>query len=276
MSSMSSFKIHRVASFLRCPTLARDPHLLILNGDGPSTTWVRALLHQLGLSWTIICADGGSNRLFDALEDDVARTVWAPKQICGDLDSIREPVLRFYRSLGSVEIYENSDQDRNDFEKSLLGLRGVSAQPRDVVVIGWDGNRMDHQLAALHVAYQQSEREEQDGLRLYLLTATQVSLVLSPGVHQIVIESGWEGPTCGLIPLGERCRQVRTSGLRWNLDGSTLEFGKFVSSSNEVVEPIVEVECSDRLVWTCDLRIGDRVGSVDGWEGKRGWLDPTL
>jgi len=37
---------------------------------------------------------------------------------------------------------------------------------------------------------------------------------------------------CGLIPLVE-CRDVTTSGFRWNVSSETLVFGKLVSTSNE-------------------------------------------
>ena len=73
---------------------------------------------------------------------------------------------------------------------------------------------------------------------------------------------------CGLLPVGGRCDAVWTSGLRWNLRGSALEFGGMVSSSNQLtvdersgaLEP-VSITCTHPLVWTTVLR-------PEGWPGR--------
>ena len=65
-----------------------------------------------------------------------------------------------------------------------------------------------------------------------------------------------EGPTCGLIPIGCRCEFVKTTGLKWNLDGSSLEFGGLVSTSNRVMEDVVVVQSSHPVVFTAEVSSG--------------------
>ena len=66
-----------------------------------------------------------------------------------------------------------------------------------------------------------------------------------------------EGPTCGLIPIMGRCDHVRTSGLKWNLDGDTpIEFGGLVSSSNRVVDEVVTVESTSPMLFTAEMVVG--------------------
>ena len=63
-----------------------------------------------------------------------------------------------------------------------------------------------------------------------------------------------EGPTCGLIPLMGPCKEVTTTGLKWDLEGDTpIEFGGLVSSSNRVVDDVVTVETSSPMLFTTEM-----------------------
>lgn len=63
-----------------------------------------------------------------------------------------------------------------------------------------------------------------------------------------------EGPVCGLIPLGCRCDKVHTSGLQWDLDGTSLEFGGLVSTSNRAINDVITIKTSHVLVFTVEMR----------------------
>lgn len=195
-----------------------------------------------------ICADGGANYLYDM--SSAARERRIPDAIKGDMDSAREEVLRFYASKDTT-IIRDSDQNSNDFTKCLKTLseiqrhRGVTL---DVLVAGALGGRLDHEISNLSSLY---------GWRCFesitLLSDVSLATILhGPGHFTIIPELSFEGPTCGLLPLGGACSDVRTSGLRWNLCGQTLEFGGLVSSSNQIVESSVQVSIGSTgsLLWT--------------------------
>jgi len=114
------------------------------------------------------------------------------------------------------------------------------------------GGRLDQQMANLNMLF----RSEYTCFeRFVLLSDDSLALLLLPGAHTIEPNLEVEDGTCGLVPLGGRCDNVVTTGLKWNLDGTMpLEFGALVSSSNQIVAPTVTVQTESPLLWTTSLR----------------------
>lgn len=192
----------------------------------------------LGMLWqrsaTRICADGGANRLFEIDRNLV------PDEIVGDLDSVTDDVREYYRGLGS-RILSVPDQDKNDLEKSLERFDAS----QDVAVLGAFGGRLDQSMGTIQALWGRPK------CRLY--GDESVAMLLQPGIHDIVLQDE-EGPTCGLIPIGEPCQSITTEGLKWNLEDQTLAFGNLISTSNHVVDGRVKITNSHPLLWTVALR----------------------
>jgi len=207
-----------------------------------------------------VCADGAANRLHDSLSAS-ARGKMLPDMIGGDLDSIRPEVADFYSSAG-VELAREGEQDSNDFGKCLRWIEqheGARSSELSVVALGAFGGRLDQQMANLNMAYTHSAFAD-----FYLLSEHSIAFVLQPGSHVIEPNPEAEDGTCGLVPLGGRCEGVRTSGLRWDLDGERpLEFGSLISSSNELVAPRITIETQSPLLWTAG--IARSCGEAGGW-----------
>ena len=246
--------------------------LVILNVDRPQrdllggcdiTTGATARFSHLWRQSSLrLCADGAANRLHDSL-GDAARAEMLPDLITGDLDSLRGDVATFYTDHG-VPIESVPDQDSHDFEKCLQWLERKQADeaaasvasgatpkpPFSVVAVGAFGGRLDQQMANLNMAF-----SYKSFANFYLLSESSLAFVLPPGKHTIETNTEAEDGSCGLIPLGGRCERVVTTGLKWNLDGERpLEFGSLISSSNELVEPLITVETDSPLLWTTGLK----------------------
>ncbi|KAM3354027.1 hypothetical protein ACQJBY_024940 [Aegilops geniculata] len=89
-----------------------------------------------------------------------------------------------------------------------------------------------------------------------ILLSDDSSIFLLPKTHshEIHIERSVEGPHCGLIPMGAPSSSSTTTGLRWNLDNTSMNFGGLLSTSNIVEEEIVTVTSDSDLIWTISLR----------------------
>lgn len=236
--------------------------LIILNGPclDPKLLSLLWPLSRHPVKYPIICADGGANLLYDATHPEPnqgnnisLRLEYVPKYIVGDLDSLRNDVREFYVARGCEVVREDS-LNSNDFQKAMrLADKVRTDEEYPIVVIGgWNG-RIDQTLGNLNTLLQAAESRKY----VYWMNMTNVVMALAKGKHHISIDASREGPTCGLIPVGGPVDSVRTEGLRWNLDEQRLAFGKggLISTSNEVMEPVVLVETSAPVLWTAQLRL---------------------
>lgn len=216
--------------------------------------------------------------------------------IRGDLDSLRPAVSSFYRDAGaSIEC--DPDQYSCDLDKALQAVQDWIAASRtnndddeerdtNVYIYGAFGGRFDHEMSSIQSLYRWGDRfrnrlilydDENFALLLPADTRNEIRLPLLPddsrdkdggGNGGIDSTSGHpstigEGPTCGLIPIGCCCDNVRTTGLKWNLgcggsSPSSSEFGAMVSTSNRVVGEIVTVQTSHPLLFTAEMRCPSR------------------
>ncbi|KAJ7637713.1 thiamine pyrophosphokinase [Mycena polygramma] len=182
------------------------------------------------------CADGGANRLFDAL---------AATQ--RDLDSIRKDVKDFYISHVCTS---TQDQYSTDLMKCISAIKDKEAQERNE----YDIVRLDqtiHTLSYLH-------KLRKSRKRVFAVTDDNVGWVLAAGEHTIHVDHSLLGPTCGLLPVGIDSTLLSTTGLRWNLSNHESSFDGLVSTSNHFLpdEDIVWVKTSKPIWWTAELRLG--------------------
>lgn len=232
--------------------------LLILNTPGLSKELVhsQSLFQKLwDISSVRVCADGGANRLFDAVKHHGEQMQYIPDFIKGDLDSLRGDVREFYENLGCA-IEKDPDQDTNDLDKCLQAIferQTSNSVNYAVCVYGAFGGRFDQEMASINALY----RWQNKFSRLLLFTEETSAFLLPANVlNEVILNEDLEGPVCGLIPIGASAKSVHTSGLKWNLNGDTSEFGGMVSSSNQVESgKKVTIQTSAPLIWTTEINL---------------------
>ncbi|CAO1947147.1 unnamed protein product [Urochloa humidicola] len=229
--------------------------LVVLNQRLPRFApllWARARLR--------VCADGGANRVFDGMpellpgEDPAdVRARYKPDLIKGDMDSIRPEVKEYYSNLGANIVDESHDQDTTDLHKCVSFItRDLPVSDKSnlcVLVLGALGGRFDHEMGNINVLYRFSSTK-------IVLLSDDCSIFLLPKTHthEIHIEKSVEGPHCGLIPIGGPSISTTTTGLRWNLDNTSMSYGGLVSTSNIVDDDKITVTSDSDLIWTISLR----------------------
>ena len=194
----------------------RKQALIIANGELPQKKRVMLLLKRAA---AIICADGGANV---ALKMGIT-----PDVIVGDLDSIHaEALVKFRR----VAIDENRDDQTTDLEKAITWA--IQSNYDHITVVGASGKRLDHTVGNLGV------------LRKFFPDAI-ITLVDDHGeLCYVGRECSFDaepGDIVSLIPLN-RCEEVSTTGLKYPLEGESLELGVREGTSNVVVASPVSIK----------------------------------
>lgn len=173
--------------------------LVVANGELPSHALVRQLAELADL---VIAADGGADR---ALAAGVV-----PAIVIGDLDSVSDAARE---RLGPAAFLLDDDEHATDLEKAVRLAVARGARRVDVVAAG--GARADHALANLSVIVRfrgVADVHVVDDLFDIRLVDGEVMVDAVPGT------------VVSLVAIGT-CSGVTTRGLRWDLDGVTLDFG---------------------------------------------------
>ncbi|KAL8917998.1 MAG: hypothetical protein Q9172_005589 [Xanthocarpia lactea] len=192
-----------------------------------------------------------------------------PDFICGDLDSINPEVRDYYEKKGS-KVIRDPDQYSSDLTKSLkcvkthvesLELQSNTNQPNKsptplthTVIIGGIGGRFDQGFSQLHHLYKASTETLLPNGQLFLINPQSICFLLEKGMNKIntPVGPGLFAENVGIIPIG-RPAVITTSGLEWDVTDWYTEFGGQMSTSNHIKSDTIEIETSERVLFTIEL-----------------------
>lgn len=170
----------------------------------------------------LVAADGGA--------DAVLAAGLRPRAVIGDMDSLGDPARAAFADC----LHPVPEQDTTDFEKCLIRI----AAPL-IIAVGFSGGRLDHTLSVLNVLARHRERP------VILLGPDDVSFLVP---HSHIALTLPVGMRLSLLPLAQA--RVDTKGLRWPINDAAMNFVDYISPSNEVALPRVEVWAMGPLLVT--------------------------
>ena len=159
--------------------------------------------------YPVIAVDGGANPL-------MAKGI-VPDLVIGDLDSV-STTISFPEKTKIIEI---SEQQTTDFEKALYSINASL-----FICFGFWGSRLDHSLAALHMLTKYRSQK-----RVLLIDECDL-LFIPQGPFSLALQVQTR---ISIIPL-EAVTFENSQGLKYPLDGLTLETGISIGVSNQTTD----------------------------------------
>ncbi|KAM0729600.1 Thiamine pyrophosphokinase 1 [Formica fusca] len=209
-----------------------------------------------------VTVDGGTHRWLKYLEEhgiDILsdeHRQYIPNLITGDMDSCSSSVIEKLENIGSLVI-KTPDQNHTDYTKALLQV-AQNAKMRninlgEIYVLAETSGRFDHIIGNINTLYKSDKLV--GNIQVIQIASNSLTWLLKPGLHNICIpeilvqQQSW----CGLIPFGCPANCISTSGLKWDLNNTTMKFGDLVSTSNTYDNSEVTVNTDTTVIWTMGI-----------------------
>lgn len=197
------------------------------------------------------------------------------------MDSLRPAVEKHYRKIGT-QIFKDPDQYSTDLGKCLNYIDGLAKNwliedgnerngpdssrnlRPDIAIFGSLGGRADQGFSQLHQLYAANEAKFTMLGDFYLITRQSIMFALEKGRNTILapVRARCLTKNVGIIPLGRPSR-ITTHGLEYDVTDWPTEFGAQVSTSNYIVNTLVEVETTEKVLFTVELDEFDGVDRMD-------------
>ena len=168
----------------------------------------------------LICADGGAN--------SAKKLGLKPDNIIGDLDSINETTLNFYKNISKV--FKISRQNDTDIEKCLKFI--IKNKFTEVVLLGVTGDRLDHTFCNLGIVLKYFKK-----IKIKLIAENSILIPYKGNVKF----STAKGETISLYGFDNKTK-ITSKNLKYPLKNTSLPFGKKESTSNMAVSSDVELK----------------------------------
>ena len=211
--------------------------LIVLNGRKLSYKELRNISER---SDYIICADGGAKRAFEAgIKIDA---------VIGDFDSLSESYLNLFKST-DIKIIE-APVEKDETDGVLAVDYAISEGAEDVIILGGEGGRMDHQYGNIMLL----KRLQKSGISgKMILENGYVFLSNKPEEIECSI-----GDIISIVPFEGNLTIKNSSGLKYDIDSDTpFNYDYPVGISNVAVQDkvVLEIREGNALIFHYSAKI---------------------
>lgn len=189
--------------------------VVLLNGDVPDKNTLFRNRNE-----SLIAVDGAANYLYEI--------GIVPDVIIGDLDSYNNEFEG-----ENIELVHEGSQEINDFEKALLYCE--KNEFKEILIFGINGGELDHVLNNFSVV-----RKFLGLLDMIIFDNGKYGYMLGIGRYNFLAK---EDSLVSIIPFFNV--KIKTVGLKWELNGESLEFGVREGARNRSLSDNFSIEIEE-------------------------------
>ena len=203
--------------------------VLIVTGGRTDTDLVREVYEEYKPD-VVIAADRG---MMAAREIDIV-----PDYVVGDFDSGETEVVKYFKSLFETQgkpIFKAFNPEKDETDTELAISLALTLSPKDIVILGATGTRLDHTLANIELLYNARIIDEHNVISIH-----------DKDINMKRTEAF--GEYFSLIPFTETVKGLSIKGAKYELENFILSSGCSLGVSNEFKKDKVRISFSSGIV----------------------------
>ena len=206
-----------------------DYAVLVVNGSIKDMDFYKDILDNAKI---VVASDGAANILYRYSKDI--------DYIVGDLDSISEGVLLYYKNKDVAVKRYPVKKDKTDSEISIDEIYKMGIEK--IIMIGAKGDRIDHFMANLNILYY----ADNIGVNLVILDENNEITLIKEGQNYIDVKVN---QTISFVSLIGEVQGITLKGFEYELEDYNLNFGSSILTSNVAKKErvFVEIGCGSLL-----------------------------
>ena len=191
---------------------------IILNGEIKNYNYINGILSNISYDY-IICSDGGANHAYNMNI--------VPDYIIGDLDSVNEDIIDYYKNKNVIFKKFSPKKDETDTELCIQISEKLKA--KEIHLIGALGGRIDHTIANINLLYY----IRKIGIKPKIISEKEEIYI---AINEEVSIDGKIGDIISILPIKNDVKGVTLKNLEYSLENFDIDFSTPLGISNVMTD----------------------------------------
>ncbi len=210
---------------------------ILLNGEVDNLNYIKDIIDNNDYRY-IICADGGAKHLY--------KLNIVPNYIIGDLDSLEESIINYYKNKGVDFKKFPKRKDETDAQLCIHLAKDLNAL--EIHLLGALGGRIDHTIANINLMYYIKEL----GINPIIKSKVEDIYMADSEVINIM---GQKGDIISIIPAKGDVSGVTLKNLEYPLENANIKYGNPIGISNVMISN----QCSIKVKNGCLIIVRNKI-----------------
>lgn len=200
---------------------------ILLNGEINNYNYINKIVSKNYYDY-IICSDGGANHAYNMNI--------IPDYIIGDLDSIKENIINYYKSKNVK--FEKFPTKKDETDTELCIELSSKLKAKEIHFIGALGGRIDHTIANINLLYYIRKK----GINPKIISEKEEVYI---AIEEEIIIDGNIGDIISILPIKGNAKGVTLNNLEYPLNNDDIEFSRPLGISNVMTDTNCSIKVNE-------------------------------